>query len=252
MSNDPRFLPPMAQPLAYPLPAMARPGILTAVGVISILLGLFGMLSSLATLSQAVMFGILMRGTSTTVWSSPPPPAPAAPNAPAAPATAPATAPASTAPAPMTGSGSVVMGPTMFVSGSPGAFTIQLGPTETALALADGIVGAALAIFLAILGILTLTGSPRARRGHLTWVWLKCPAVVLTAAATASMTKAVFQSVTISPGSTGGIPMGSSIALAQGIVYGVFALIYPMALLIVMRTKTVKEYYEAGAGKAVG
>ena len=38
----------------------------------------------------------------------------------------------------------------------------------------------------------------------------------------------------------------------QATMYAVFALIYPIAILIVMRTKRVREYYEAGAGRAVG
>jgi hypothetical protein len=120
--------------------------------------------------------------------------------------------------------------------------------------LADGIIGLALAIFLAVLGILTLTGSPRARWGHLLWAWLKLPAIALSFVSTMSFMTSMFQNATASMTTTPGAPAPpqfiNTMAIVQASIYAAFALIYPIAILIVMRTRRVKEYYEAGAGKA--
>jgi hypothetical protein len=153
-------------------------------------------------------------------------------------------------------SGSITVGgPTVAVTGPPGGFPFKFGPTETFLGMADGIVGVLLAISLAVLGILTLVGSPRARGGHLVWAWLKLPAVVLTGAATAAATKAMFVGVAaMAPAAGAGsaaATMGGKMALIQGILYALVTMIYPVAILIVMRTRGVREYYEAGAGRAV-
>ena len=131
------------------------------------------------------------------------------------------------------------------------AFALNIDRITLVTMVADGTINLALAVFLFVLGIMTLTGSPRARNGHLLWAWLKFPAIALSFVATTAFTRALFQSAaatTVPPAPV----FADSVAVAQSAIYAMLTLIYPVAILIVMRTKRVKEYYEAGAGRAVG
>jgi hypothetical protein len=137
---------------------------------------------------------------------------------------------------------------------APTAFAMKIDRVTMVLMVADGTINLSLAIFLFVLGIITLTGSVRARRGHLLWAWLKFPAIVLSFFSTLEFTTAMFQSAATMTGPAGTQPAPAflnSMAVIQATMYAVFAMVYPVALLIVMRTKRVREYYEAGAGRGM-
>jgi hypothetical protein len=96
--------------------------------------------------------------------------------------------------------------------------------------------GILLAAYLLTIGILTLRGSPRGGRLHWIYAWLK---IALAICGGISIVVA-FNAV------TGAAP--SNIFLAPAIIGGIFSaaigVIYPIGLLIALRSRTLRAYYE--------
>jgi hypothetical protein len=92
-----------------------------------------------------------------------------------------------------------------------------------------------------------LRDSPAAGRLHRIYVALKIPLIALAAIATWWTTSAVMSSVrtmtTIYPATAVMPTFGNMIAVIQAAVGAVFALLYPIALLIVLSTRTAKEHF---------
>lgn len=221
-----RPLPP-ADMLAYSsLQRLGRPGIVTTVGVLSICFGGLGVLTNAFGVFQAIVMGVAARSGGAAFAVVPPPPVVAA-TAPAGamPATAPAATMPTTAPVVMTG---------MF----------DLSTLSIVLSVASAVVAFLLSAFLLVLGIMVLMDAPRARRGHLLYAWLRIASAVLAAVATFYMYTEMFDGMTAA-GGTGGMPprVSSMIGLVAAAGSAVFACIYPVALLIVMHTRTVRDYY---------
>jgi hypothetical protein len=108
----------------------------------------------------------------------------------------------------------------------------------------DAVIGIALAVFLLVCGVFVLRDLPRGRSWHIAWAWLKLPLAVLGGIIS-------WMQSTMLLGSVGGIGSASqvntqivSIAMAIGTVVQVAIICaYPVAVLIVMRTQRVKEFY---------
>ena len=208
--------------LDYSRPVRRRPGILTAVGVISICIGALGVLSNgFSAVQWAILYAVR------SPVAAPPPPG-----------MTPATGPTTTA-----------------TTGTTVAFAAPLfpgldGPTA-ALAIGEAAVGLALAVFLLVLGIQVFRDAPFGRRGHLIWAGLKLPAAALTAWASWAVTRSMMAALNAAMGPAGGGPplaFGNTMMVTQAVISGLFACIYPVAILIVMHTRTVKSYYATGAG----
>ena len=216
--------------LEYSRPVRRRPGVLTAVGVISICLGGLGALSSASSVIQTVIMASMGPIVVPVPMAAPPI---------VAPTTAPTTT-TTTAPVAVATAGGLVR--PVFPS---------LDAATVALAVSEGVVGLALAVFLFVLGILIFRDAPFGRRGHLVWAWLKLPAAALTGWSTWAVTRSMMASfnAAIGPG-TPGMAFADAMAVWQAVFAAGLACIYPVAILIVMRTRTVKAYYAAGAGAA--
>ena len=222
--------------LDYSRPVRRRPGILTAVGVISICLGGLGTLSNgLSIVQTAILSG--MRSVAVVT-----PPA-------VAPTRAMTTTTMTAATRPTTGPTTAVAVTTVTTGAFAGPLFPGLDGATAALAIGEGAVGLVLAVFLLVLGILVFRDAPFARRGHLIWAWLKFPAAALTAWSTWAVTRAMIASLNL-PTAPGGSPMAfvDTMAVTQAVISAGMSCIYPVAILIVMRTRTVKDYYAAGAG----
>ncbi len=121
---------------------------------------------------------------------------------------------------------------------------IKINRTAMALAMFATLAGFGLAVYLLVIGILTLRGSPRGRRLHLVYAALKIPVTILGAGAAWWLTTTFLEALL----STGGTNVMFQRGIFAGVgtqqaVMAVIALIYPIALLITLQTRAVKDYY---------
>ena len=258
-----------ATPLNYSQPpSRGRPGLITAIGVMSIVVG---SLSALGSLSGAVSGSMFLLMSRSGLFTPPAPPAP--------PRQVPATSPATTSTTlPTTAntvtttvqfqssSSFVVVGPggaTMTTTTGGGAGGAAAAPAATfvanpfarvnpfaaILSVVASILGLGVAIYLLVIGILTLRDSPSGAKLHWWYVIGKIPLVFFASAAgfwlQSSMMRGVMATM---PAAPGGAPMTSPFAspviMAVSAMMGaLFALAYPVALIFVLRTRTVRDFY---------
>lgn len=119
---------------------------------------------------------------------------------------------------------------------------INVGKPIIVMQTLSGIFSGVLALLLLLAGILTVRAKPSGRRTHLWWAWLKIFASVFSAVATYLFWN---QIISQSP-SSGGQANPAAVATMASIVMSLFsfvgALLYPIAVLIVMNTRGVKNY----------
>jgi len=219
----PPQLPPGAM-LDYSHPSSAhRPGIIIAVGVMSIVIGCISGLANLSGAFSGMAFMMMSR------MQTPPTPAPA----PAT--TAPATTPA--APAPVAGA----------------AMATPFGGVDTipaALSIVMSVLGLALALYLLVAGIFMLRASPYAVRLHWWYVLLKIPLVIATTAVTVWMWSGLMKSMLTTmpapaPGAPAAATMQSWMMHITTFIGALLSLAYPIALIFVLRSRTVRNYFNA-------
>ena len=144
-------------------------------------------------------------------------------------------------------------------SGSTGAMVTPPTINKTAgiAAVSATLAQFLLAIYLLVIGIMTLRFSPRGRLLHWIYVILKLPLAIATAAATAWMWSTFMQSAVAVSATAGGPaaapPPGAAASAASagamfGIVPGVLGCIWPIVLIFVLLSKSVRMYYAAGTG----
>lgn len=110
---------------------------------------------------------------------------------------------------------------------------------SVALVLLEAVASLGLAIYLLVIGIMTLRQSLRARMLHLVYAWVKIPISVLFAVGWAWLIYGLFDS------GGGG---GKDFAITFLCSFAAVSCIYPLALLFLMNRKSVKDYYEVKAG----
>ena len=123
-----------------------------------------------------------------------------------------------------------------FGGAAGGGMSINLGAFSTVLV---GVaLSVALALFLLTVGIFTLRQSLRARGLHLIYAGIKIPVAALLAFGWYKLIRSTGDMNNDVPGMAPGVA-------AMILVLG---LLYPIALLIVMNVRSVREYYAAGRG----
>jgi hypothetical protein len=115
---------------------------------------------------------------------------------------------------------------------------INVSGTICLLAVAEALASIGLAIFLFVAGIFVMRSSPAGRRLHLIYAWLKIPLVIASGIIFGSLGVQFFGSIPGASISTAGM-------FTAAIFYCVASLIYPVALLIAMNTRSVKAFYSA-------
>jgi hypothetical protein len=121
---------------------------------------------------------------------------------------------------------------------------IKINKGAAAMAMTDAIGGLLLAILLLIAGILALRQSPRARRLHLIYALIKIPLVIVGTIGWAWMMHDLMTSLSKTVGVA---PMAGMRPMSTAMMtVGIIGCIYPIALLIVLNTRSVKEYYASG------
>jgi hypothetical protein len=237
------------RPLDYAgFAAPRRPGILTAVGVISIVVGSLSALMSVSGIFSAVVFLTMSHMTF--------PAGPVVVN----PAT---TNPAGPGPALVTttttqpnGVSTTVLTyhSTAYSTVSP--FPFHISPGASILTITEDALSVCVAVLLIVAGSLALRDSLRAPSLHRLYVLFKIPLIVVAAFATWWTYTGMFSSLGTMAANNGPGPnpfAGSFVnvvAMVEAGIMSLFSLIYPVALLIVFSTRTVKAHYSGLANPA--
>jgi hypothetical protein len=231
-------------PLAYAIARPPRPGILTAVGIVSIVLGGMSVLAGLAWIATGIMYMALsnmrlpMPTPSVRVTGS---------------------ASAATPGSPTTYySYSSGVNTTVVVPGTTGMTstpsTTMISPFRIAtgasiLMIVEAALSICLAAFLIYAGIAMLRDSPKAPRLHRIYVALKIPLIAMSAIAiwwTYSGLMNNFSAITAgTPGAAAMPAFGNTMAVVQAIVWAGIGMLYPIALLIVLSTQTSRRHFGA-------
>jgi hypothetical protein len=121
----------------------------------------------------------------------------------------------------------------------------NISPVAAWLSVGENVLSGAVAVLLLIAGILVLRDSPRARRLHWIYVAAKIPLIVVAAVATALMTSSMLSGVMAMPGAGMAPGFTTWMVVIQVVMTAAIALVYPVALIFVLRSRSVREYYES-------
>jgi hypothetical protein len=237
-------LPPL-QPLAYnSLSAQnPRPGLWTAVGILSIIFASLGILFSISSIFSSAAF-LTMSRTTTTVTTAIVSPTPAPSVTPTSPTPAQNAAPPQSSPP--TTSPTPTIAPVTATATSTTTFPFQISTASSLLSITSAILNLLAAILLLIAGISVLRDSRKAIKRHWIYIFVKVPTVILTAVATSMLYSQMFSNVyNTSPGgpTTPFSPaMSSWIAITSALVGAAFSLAYPAALLFILNNRRIKTY----------
>jgi len=209
--------------LAYMTPAAnRRPGILTTIGVLSIVLACLSGLSGLSGVMSGI--GFLMMSRITT--------------------TAPPTTLYST---------SIVNGRSVTTTAPIAAttFPFPFSRRMSVVTLFSAVLTLTAAIVLLIAGISVIRDSPKGARRHWIYVWVKLPIVLLSTVISAMTYKAIFGRMagSMPPGPLGG-GLGTLMVVFSVAGSLIISLAYPVTLMIVFSTRRVRDYYLALTCKA--
>jgi hypothetical protein len=131
-------------------------------------------------------------------------------------------------------------GPAPPVAGNPWS---GIHPVAAILSLITSVLGLGLAIYLLVIGVLTLRYSPDGAKLHWRYVWMKIPLVVVATAAGIWVAAGMVRSITASM-PPGAMPVPMTLMMSISTIMGaLFSLAYPIGLIAVLRSRTVREYY---------
>jgi hypothetical protein len=136
----------------------------------------------------------------------------------------------------------------------PAAVTMKFSRSGSIVMVIASVLSAMLAVMLIIGAVQVLRDSPRARRTHRVWALVKFPVIALDAVGTylvyASMMGSMSATLASMPGGAPTMPNWANwVALATALAMTLFALIYPISVLIVFSTRRITQYYASiGAG----
>jgi hypothetical protein len=205
-----------SQSIEYASPAPKRPGILTAVGIISIIVGSMSVLGSLSAAYSGITNLTKLNMTFPTPVTTP------APTAMPAMATA----------------------PSRSWVGTP-QFNFRYPPGPSELTVIESALDLCVAVLLIVAGSVMLRDSPKAWHLHRLYIVLKVPLIIVGAFAmwwNLSSLRSGFNSY--SSGGGGAAPMGAVFVIIMVVFEIAFSMIYPTALLIVLSTPKSKEHLD--------
>ena len=125
-------------------------------------------------------------------------------------------------------------------------FQFSLGAIT--ISIIESVASLGVAIFLLVIAVQAFRGNQHTPRRFWIYAWMKIPLAIIGWSATAMVWWGLGKTI----GSAGPPGSGPAVGTSVGTVYavmslfaGIAALIFPIALLFVLRSKTVREYYEA-------
>ncbi len=130
--------------------------------------------------------------------------------------------------------------PPVFSALPPNTATVKEEKSLAAFLLFEALAAGALAIYLFVAGILVLRSTLASRKLHWIYLCIKIPLALLAIAATARLWSAYREAARLNPTSDYGAEKG----MAMGVLIATsLALLYPIALMVVLRSRGVKDYY---------
>lgn len=147
-------------------------------------------------------------------------------------------------------SSSLMLGPTGAVisqtspAGMAFAPTFSISPWALAGYIASTVLSLGLAALLLVAGIMVLRQSPKGRALHIAYALVKIPVAVLAGVSFAYMMYGMVNSAWTMGAAGGGAGPGTGAAMWTAVPAGL-SIIYPIALLIVMNLKSIREYYHS-------
>jgi hypothetical protein len=228
-----------------------RPGILTAIGVISIIVACVTGLGSLMAVFSSLGYIMMSRMPASAFTTTMPTPTPITTTTRPTgvtivtlPTYAATSGGAAARPSPTTTSSATMPATTasVFTSNPFGG----ISPTAAILSMLAAVLSVGIAIYLLVAGIQVLRDSPRGATLHRWYVMLKIPLVFFAAAVALWLSTSVMSGVMSSmpPGSRGanaGFQFG--FMLAGALVPACIGLAWPIALIFLLRSKSVRGYY---------
>lgn len=131
-------------------------------------------------------------------------------------------------------------GNVMSITTAPVFPTFSFNPLAVGVMLVTSLASMALAVYLLVCGIVTLRQSPRGRRLHLIYACIAIPLVVTFGIASAQAARDWATGIAGVPALA---PLSTGPSLFSGVVPTVLGCAYPVALLIALNLKSVREYY---------
>ena len=130
--------------------------------------------------------------------------------------------------------------------------TFSFTPWAIGLQLVVAIASLALAVFLLVTGIMTLRQSPRGRRLHLIYACIKIPLAIAAGVASAQVARDFAAAMAAMPGGAAAAAGAGGWSLFSGVIPVILGCAYPIALLIVLNLKPVREYYRFSGAEPAG
>ena len=115
------------------------------------------------------------------------------------------------------------------------------------LVMLEALVSAALAVFLIVAGFLVLRNSLSGARLHWIYIMIKLPLVIAAGVLSWWLWERYNSAMTVTGGSTG-FASGAAVA---GLVGTVLAALWPITLVILLKSQAVKEYYTTARDEAL-
>jgi hypothetical protein len=116
--------------------------------------------------------------------------------------------------------------------------------------LAASLAGFALAVLLFVAAVLLLRGLPSGRRLHVMWAWFKILVTAASAGAFWWLASSFYEAINrYDPGAATRLIGGPRTFMAepwQPVAVAVLALAYPVVVLVMMRSGSVRDYFAAG------
>lgn len=125
--------------------------------------------------------------------------------------------------------------------------TLQFSMGAIAVSIIESVASLGVAIFLLVIAVQAFRGSHHTPRRFRIYAWIKIPLAIIGWSATAMIWWGFGKSIG-SAAAGSGAAVGNSIGTVYAVMAlfaGIAAVIFPVALLFVLRLKTVREYYEA-------
>ena len=147
-------------------------------------------------------------------------------------------------------SGPVVVGNTRVTMAGPGVvpFQFHVARGASVLSIVDGSFSFLAAVLLIVAGSLMLRDSLVAERLHRIYVVVKLPLIVVGAFATWWTFTSLMSGMMQGANGASTASFTRTMGLVEAIFWAGISLIYPVALLIVLSTRTAKGWLRRGAG----
>ena len=122
--------------------------------------------------------------------------------------------------------------------------------TTMLVSAGENLVSLGVAVILLTAGIMTLRDSRKAGKWHWVYLFVKIPLVILASVTGVLMMRGTMSSMGIGmpPGMPGGASFFSMMMLVSAVFGLAIGLAYPVALIFILRSRDVREYYSGGFG----